>query len=82
MISGRWAGSMRHASWISRVHSAEWMYMLETMNTSGVRPSQRICEGRKLRFHCCSTMRVLGNPTSAIAEPIARTPAGTNRRSA
>ena len=36
--------------------------MLDTMNRSGMRPSRRICAGRKFRFHCCKTIRVLSNP--------------------
>jgi len=56
--------------------------MLETMKMSGVLPSSRICDGRKFLFHCCRTMRVLGNPASTMADPIARTPAGAIRVSA
>ena len=56
--------------------------MLETMKRSGTRPSSCICDGRKLRFHCCSTIRVFAKPASASAEPMARTPAGAIRVSA
>ena len=49
---------------------------------SGSLPSRRISDGRKLRFHCCKTMRVLGNPESTRADPMARAPAGAIRRSA
>ena len=56
--------------------------MLEIMKRSGMRPSSCICEGRKFRFHCCRTMRVLGKPESTIAEPTARTPAGAMNMSA
>ena len=59
MISGRCAGSIRWASRIRSMHRSECRLMLETMNTSGMRPSSCICDGRKLRFHCCRTMRVL-----------------------
>ncbi len=82
MISGRCAGSIRCASRMSSMHSSECRLMLETMNTSGIRPSSRICDGRKLRFHCCSTIRVFANPASASADPMARTPAGIIRVSA
>ena len=51
-------------------------------NQKGILPSSRIWDGRKLRFHCCRTMRVFSNPASSIAAPIARTPAGTIRMSA
>ena len=47
------------------------MPMVETMNRSGTRPSSCIREGRNLRFHCWSTMRVRSNPASTIADPIA-----------
>ncbi len=36
------------------------------MNTSGIRPSSRICDGWKLGFHCCRTMRVRSKPDEAI----------------
>ena len=56
--------------------------MVDTMNRSGTRPSTRIRDGLKLRFHCWRTMRVLGKPASSIADPTARTPAGAMRVSA
>ncbi len=52
--------------------------MLDTMKMSGVRPSSFMAEGRNLRFHCWSTMRVLSNPASAMAAPTARAPAGAS----
>jgi len=76
MTSGRRSGSIRQTSRSMARHSAKCKSMLETMNRSGIRPSRRICEGRKRGFHCWSTIRVLGNPTSAMADPIARAPAG------
>ena len=36
--------------------------MLDTMKMSGMRPSSRICDGLKFRFHCCRTIRVLSKP--------------------
>ncbi len=62
MISGRWLGSIRRASRIRSWHAASCMPMLETMKRSGIRPSSRICDGRKFRFHCWRTMRVFVNP--------------------
>jgi hypothetical protein len=82
MISGRCDGSIRRASRISSIARSECIPIVETMNRSGTRPSSRIRDGRKLRFHCCSTIRVRSNPASTIADPIARTPAGAIRVSA
>lgn len=36
---------MRHTSSIRRLHSAEWMCMLERRNRSGMRPSKRMVDG-------------------------------------
>ena len=82
MINGRCAASIRQASRINARHDAECMPMLETMNTSGIRPSSCIRDGRKWRLHCWRTMRVFSNPASTRADPMARTPAGAMRVSA
>jgi hypothetical protein len=81
-INGRCGGSIRQASRIIALHRAVWRLVLETRNRSGTRPSSRMRDGRKYRFHCWSTMRVLRKPESTIAEPTARGPAGAIRLAA